>query len=111
LNEIPIHWLMFLTTGWERYSGILISLESILYKDQFSRFMDFRESLTLAMLQSGLNTLYITFFRVFAFDSITRTPNLSMKGKHSVTTSQKVMVVIKLPPSCFRCRRVEHFIP
>jgi hypothetical protein len=27
-------------------------------KDHFSSFIDFRESLTLAMLQSGLSTLY-----------------------------------------------------
>jgi hypothetical protein len=27
-------------------------------KDYFSLFMDFRESLTLALLQSGLNTRY-----------------------------------------------------
>jgi hypothetical protein len=58
INFRPIHWLMLLTTGWEGYSGVLISVESVSTKDYFSRCMDFRESLTLAMLQSGLNTLY-----------------------------------------------------
>jgi hypothetical protein len=30
-------------------------------KDLFSLFLDFHESLTLAMLQSGLNTLHLVF--------------------------------------------------
>jgi hypothetical protein len=49
---------MFLTTGWEGYSDVLISMESMLNKDYSFLFMDFSESLTLAMLQSGLNTMY-----------------------------------------------------
>jgi hypothetical protein len=53
----PIHWLTFLTTGWEGYSDLLISVESMSNQDYFSLFMDFRESVTLVMLQSGLNTL------------------------------------------------------
>jgi hypothetical protein len=36
-------------------------MESMLNKDYFSRFMYFRESLSLAMRQSGLNTLYGQF--------------------------------------------------
>jgi hypothetical protein len=50
---------MILTTGWEGYSDVLILMETILNKYYFSLLLDFRESLTLAMLQSGLNTLYI----------------------------------------------------
>jgi hypothetical protein len=49
---------MFLMTGWEGHSNVLISVESVPNKYYFSRFMDFRESLTLATLQSGLNTLH-----------------------------------------------------
>jgi hypothetical protein len=49
--------LIFLTTGWEDYSDVLISMESMSNKDSFSLFMACCESLTLSMVQSGLNTL------------------------------------------------------
>jgi hypothetical protein len=49
---------MFLTTGWESYSDGLISVERMPNNDCFSLFMYFRESLTLVMLQSGLNIMY-----------------------------------------------------
>jgi hypothetical protein len=62
---------MFLTTGRESYSDVLISVDIMSNKDDFSLFMDFRESLTLAMLQSGLNTLY-SFTRRVSDDSCSR---------------------------------------
>jgi hypothetical protein len=58
IKFLPIHCLMLLTTGWEGYSDVLMSVEGMLNKDYFSWFTNFRESLTLAMLQSELNTRY-----------------------------------------------------
>jgi hypothetical protein len=63
----PIHRLMVLTNEWEGYISVLISVESTSNKDYLCRFMDFRESLTLAMLQSGLNTLYICLLDQWEF--------------------------------------------
>jgi hypothetical protein len=58
LNQIPTDILVdVLTTGWEGDSDVLIYVESMSHKDYFSVFPDFRESLTLVMRQSGLNTL------------------------------------------------------
>jgi hypothetical protein len=58
LNQIPTHTLVdIFNAGWEGYSDVLISVDSMSNKDYFSLFMNFRESLTLAMLRSGLNTL------------------------------------------------------
>jgi hypothetical protein len=60
VNQIPTDTLVnVLTTGREGYSDALTSLESMSNKGSFSLFMDFRESPTLAILQSGLNTLYM----------------------------------------------------
>jgi hypothetical protein len=63
---------MFLTIGREGYSDVLISMESMSNKDYFSRFMDFRESPTLAMLRSGLNTLRISLFSRLETAKVTR---------------------------------------
>jgi hypothetical protein len=58
LNQIPTNTLVDAFNEWMKsYSNVLMWVESMSNKDYFSLLMDFRESLTLVILQSGLNTL------------------------------------------------------
>jgi hypothetical protein len=75
LNQIPTDTLVDVFNDWTKRSQqcIDISGEYVEYR-LYSLFMDFHESLTLAMLQSGLNALYLHFRREYALKGLLRTP-------------------------------------